>query len=191
MDLLLCALCCETYALGRGLAPCDGGIRKVQTMVTGEVSRKASAQPGPQRVGLQPAVSGKCPPKAVRTGPSENTGYGWAWRVPTSCPQGRPPKPQLARECPGNALPSSLDRGGADSDGYSTVSEAPSGRHHRGRRQNEKCLAPAWLDMPIFKSADPNVDVTHTLWRFDVQGWLDQYQEENMMPTFMPVCRNT
>ena len=36
--------------------------------------------------------------------------------------------------------------------------------------------------MPIFKSTDPNVDVTYTLWRFDVQGWLDQYQEESMMP---------
>ena len=36
--------------------------------------------------------------------------------------------------------------------------------------------------MLIFKSTDPNVDVTCTLWRFDVQGWLDQYQEESMMP---------
>ena len=36
--------------------------------------------------------------------------------------------------------------------------------------------------MPIFKSTDPNVDVTYTLWRSDVQGWLDQYQEESMMP---------
>ena len=36
--------------------------------------------------------------------------------------------------------------------------------------------------MLIFKSTDPNVDVTYTLWRFDVQGWLDQYQEESMMP---------
>ena len=26
------------------------------------------------------------------------------------------------------------------------------------------------------------MDVTYTLWRFDVQGWLDQYQEESMMP---------
>ena len=35
--------------------------------------------------------------------------------------------------------------------------------------------------MPIFKSTDLNVDVTYTLWRFDMQGWLDQYQE-SMMP---------
>ena len=36
--------------------------------------------------------------------------------------------------------------------------------------------------MPIFKSTDPNVDVTYTLWRFHVQGWLDQYQEESILP---------
>ena len=36
--------------------------------------------------------------------------------------------------------------------------------------------------MPIFKSTDPNMDVTYTLWRFDMQGWLDQYQEESMTP---------
>ena len=36
--------------------------------------------------------------------------------------------------------------------------------------------------MPIFKSTDPNADVMYTLWRLDVQGWLDQYQEESMMP---------
>ena len=38
------------------------------------------------------------------------------------------------------------------------------------------------LDMPIFKSTDPNADVMFTLWRFDVQGWLDQYQKKSMMP---------
>ena len=47
---------------------------------------------------------------------------------------------------------------------------------------NQKCLAPAHLDMPIFKLTDPNVDITYMLWRFDVQGWLDQYQEESIMP---------
>ena len=36
--------------------------------------------------------------------------------------------------------------------------------------------------MLIFKSTDPNADVTYTLWRFDVQGWLDHCQEESMMP---------
>ena len=78
--------------------------------------------------------------------------------------------------------PSSPDRGGADSDEYSTVSEAPSSRQCRRRRQNEKCLTPTHLDMLIFKSTDPNMDMMYTLWRFDMQGWLDQYQEESMMP---------
>ena len=36
--------------------------------------------------------------------------------------------------------------------------------------------------MLILKLTDPNVDVTYSLWRFDVQDWLDQYQEESMMP---------
>ena len=36
--------------------------------------------------------------------------------------------------------------------------------------------------MSIFKSTDLNAEITYTLWRFDVQGWLDQYQEESMMP---------
>ena len=36
--------------------------------------------------------------------------------------------------------------------------------------------------MLIFKSTDPNTDVMYTLWRFDVQGWLDQYPEESMIP---------
>ena len=67
-------------------------------------------------------------------------------------------------------------------DGYSTLSEAPSGRRCRRRRQNEKCLAPTCLDMLNFKSMDPNMDVTYTLWRFDMHRWLDQYQEESMMP---------
>ena len=36
--------------------------------------------------------------------------------------------------------------------------------------------------MPIFKSTDPNADVTYTMWRFDIQGWLDQYDEGSIMP---------
>ena len=36
--------------------------------------------------------------------------------------------------------------------------------------------------MPIFKSVDPNADVTYIMWRFDIQGWLDQYDEVSVMP---------
>ena len=46
--------------------------------------------------------------------------------------------------------PSSPDRGWSDSDGYSTVSEAPSGRCHRRRWQNEKCLVPSTFGHAIF-----------------------------------------
>ena len=29
---------------------------------------------------------------------------------------------------------------------------------------------------------DANADVTYEIWRFDVQGWLDQYDEASMHP---------
>ena len=81
-----------------------------------------------------------------------------------------------------NSPSSSSDRGGADSDGHSMASKMLNTCHHRRRWHGEKHLTPACLDMPIFKLTDPNADVTYTLWRFDMQGWLDQYQEESMMP---------
>ena len=81
-----------------------------------------------------------------------------------------------------NSPSSSPDRVEADSDGYSTASEALSTHRHRRRWQGEKQLAPTHLDMLIFKSTDPNVDVMYTLWRFNVQDWLDQYQAKSMMP---------
>ena len=82
----------------------------------------------------------------------------------------------------GNLLLSSLEQEGADSDGYSTVSEVPGGRCRRRWCRNEKCLTPVCLDMPIFESTDPNTDVTYTLWRFNVQGLLDQYDKASMIP---------
>ena len=33
-----------------------------------------------------------------------------------------------------------------------------------------------------YQLTDLNEDVIYTLRRFDVQGWLDQYQEESIMP---------
>ena len=62
------------------------------------------------------------------------------------------------------------------------MSKAPSSHCHRRKQHGEKWLAPMCLDMPIFKLTDQNADIIYTLWRFDVQGWLDQYQEESMMP---------
>ena len=50
------------------------------------------------------------------------------------------------------------------------------------RHRSEKCIAPAKLDLPIFKSTDSSADVTYMIWRFDIQNWLEQYTEESMMP---------
>ena len=124
---------------------------------------------------------GSALPSAAWMGQAEETGGGCTPRVPTSWPRGRPPKTCPVNNSTGNSLSSSSERDGTDSDGYSMVSEAQSTHHHR-RWWGEKQLAAAHLDMLIFKSTDPNADVTYTLWRFDVQGWLDQYQEESMMP---------
>ena len=38
------------------------------------------------------------------------------------------------------------------------------------------------LNLPIFHYTDANVDVTYEIWWFDVQGWLDQYDEVSMCP---------
>ena len=38
------------------------------------------------------------------------------------------------------------------------------------------------LDMPIFKSTDPGAQVTYTLWCFDVDAFLEQYNEASMHP---------
>ena len=41
---------------------------------------------------------------------------------------------------------------------------------------------PARLDMPIFKSTDPGMEVMYTLWCFDVDAFLKQYNEASMCP---------
>ena len=41
---------------------------------------------------------------------------------------------------------------------------------------------PAKLDMRIFKSTDPGAKVMYTLWRFDVDTFLEQYDEASMHP---------
>ena len=116
-----------------------------------------------------PPLAGSALPSAVWMGQLEEGG-SCALRVPRSWPRGRPPKQCSAKDGMGNLPPSSLDRDGVGSDGYSTVSEAPSSHRCRRKWHGEKHLAPACLDMLIFKSTDPNADVTYTLWRFDVQA---------------------
>ena len=83
----------------------------------------------------------------------------------------------------GGSPPSSPERpGGVDSDDYSTASESGEGHRHRRRRWTERRLALARLNLPIFHSTDANADVTYEIWHFDVQGWLDQYDEVSMHP---------
>ena len=87
--------------------------------------------------------------------------------------------------------PSSLDKGAPVFDGYSTVSETAGWHRHRGHRgsREKKRLVPVRLDMPIFKSIDPGVEVMYTLWRFNVDGFLKQYDEASMCPhIFASLC---
>ena len=78
----------------------------------------------------------------------------------------------------GGSPPSSPEHPGrADSDDYSTASESGGGHRHQRCQQVERRLAPARLNLPVFRSTDANADVTYELWCFDVQGWLDQYDE--------------
>ena len=88
--------------------------------------------------------------------------------------------------------PSSSDRGAPDFDGYSTASETVGHWHrcrdHRGSRKRKQ-LAPARLDMLIFKLTNPGAEVTYMLWRFDVDTFLKQYDEASMHPhIFASLC---
>ena len=98
-------------------------------------------------------------------------------------PHGRPPKSQCTTVTGGGSPSSSPDKGVPDLDGYSTVSKTAGCRHRcrgcRGSRER-KHLVPMRLDMPIFKSTDPGAEVTYTLWHFDVDAFLEQYDEASM-----------
>ena len=105
---------------------------------------------------------------------------------------GWPPKTQCTVVGGGGSPPSSPDRGVPDSDGYSTASETVGHRCRcrgcRGSRE-KKQLAPARLDMPIFKLTNPGVEVMYTLWQFDVDAFLEQYDEASMHPhIFASLC---
>ena len=109
----------------------------------------------------------------------------------TARPRRRPPRTQCTtvRGC---SPPSSPDRGAPDSDGYSTASEMAGHwcrcRGCRGSRERKR-LAPARLDMLIFKLTDPRVEMMYTLWHFDVDAFLEQYDEASMCPhIFTSLC---
>ena len=95
-------------------------------------------------------------------------------RVNAARPRRRQVKAKPAPGGRGGSPPSSPEQpGGADSDNHSKASESGEGRWHRRRQRAERRLAPARLNLP---------DVTYEIWRFDVQGWLDQYDEASMHP---------
>ena len=62
------------------------------------------------------------------------------------------------------------------------ASESGEGHRHRRHWWTERRLALAGLNLPIFRSTDANADVTNEIWCFDVQDWLDQYDEVSMRP---------
>ena len=129
---------------------------------------------------------GSAPQQDGRTsGVGERTEAKPVAHAGTAHPHGRLPRTQCTTVGRGGLPPSSPDRGVPDSDGYSTVSEIVGHRHrcrgHRGSRER-KWLASARLDMPIFKSTDPGVEVMYTLWCFDVDAFVEQYDEASMHP---------
>ena len=128
-----------------------------------------------------PVLVGSAPPTPVR---GERGAEGE--KVPValaSRPRGRPPKKACpVKEAPANSPPSLPDRGGANSDATSMASETSYCSRPWRRHRRKKHLAPAKLDLPIFKSMDPGADVTYMIWRFDIQSWLEQYTKESMMP---------
>ena len=129
---------------------------------------------------------GSAPQQAGRTSAVEEPAEArLATHTGAAHPHGWPPKSQCTIVGGGGFPPSSLDRGALDSDGYSTVNETSGHRHrcrgHRGSKEKKR-LAPARLDMPIFKSTDMGVEVTYTLWWFNVDTFLEQYDEASMHP---------
>ena len=80
-----------------------------------------------------PQLMGSALTSMVCLGQTNETGGGCTPGAPISQPRGCPVK-DGARNSPS----SSPDRGGADSDGYSTVSEVHSTHHHRRRWWGEK-----------------------------------------------------
>ena len=87
----------------------------------------------PSKLGSMPPLVGRAPPSAAWRGLAEETGGGHTPRVPTSQQRGRSPKTCPVKDDTGNLLQSSPERGGMDSDGYSTVSKAQSTCHCRRR----------------------------------------------------------
>ena len=95
-----------------------------------------------------PPLVGGTPPGTLQIGQLEGGSY--SLRVPSLQPRGGPlnnAQPRVARGI--HCHPHQI-RDGADSDGYSTVSKAPSSHRCRRKQCGEKQLAPVCLDILIF-----------------------------------------
>ena len=66
---------------------------------------------------------GNAPTSMAHLGQTEETGGGCSPRAPISRPRGRHPKGHVVKDGPENSPSSSPDRGGANSDGYSTAED--------------------------------------------------------------------
>ena len=104
---------------------------------------------------------GSTPQQAGRLAMAEEmTDARPATHVGIACQCGQPPKSWDAAVGGGGSPPSSPDRGALDFDDYFTANETIGSQHHcRGHKgsRGKKLLAPARLDMPIFKLTDPGV----------------------------------
>ena len=144
-----------------------------------QLERHGNLTPLAQLVGSAPQQDERTAEMGERT-EARLTGHTGTVR-----PHRRPPKTQCTTVSGGGSPPSSQDRGAPDSDGYSTASDTAGHQHrcrgHRGSRER-KWLVPMRLDMPIFKSTDPGVEVTYMLWRFNVDAFFEQYDEASMCP---------
>ena len=116
-----------------------------------------------------PQLLGSALQPTRRPGSADESMNMWGARTVSAKQRGRPPKKQPMGGG-GSSPPFSLDCSGADSNGFSTTSKAVGGQRRHRRWRNEKRLAATCLDMPIFKTIDLNVDVTYTIWKFDVEG---------------------
>ena len=123
---------------GGGLVSGSGHFRKVLAKVQGGVPRLTFAQFDLQRVGLCTTVGRECPDFNGMSGTNRGNMRLLHPRAPISQPRGRAPKGCATKDGTRNSPSSSPDRGGADSDGYSMVSEVLSTHHCRRRWHGEK-----------------------------------------------------
>ena len=128
-----------------------------------------------------PQLQGNTLQPTRRPGLADELMNMWGART-VSIKQRKTPKEATHEGDGGSSPPSSPDHGGADSEGFSTAVKVVGGQRRCRRWRNEKHLAPMCLDMPVFKIIDLKADIMYTIWKFDVEGCLDQYDEVSMMP---------